>query len=164
MKNFIVLAPKTATQYQDIFWRIAEKKIYIGINYPSTFDCDCGETQVMTNWLNTVGIHKHKYLNLTKTYSKDKYPQYDNYPYAINVDRLTDIPKDYQGVMGVPITWLDGYYDGYKIVGLNNDSRTNDFKYLIKGSFIPDKNGVPRCGFMVKGKLKYTRVLIRINR
>lgn len=63
--------------------------------------------------------------------------------------------------MGVPITWLDGYYDGYEIVGLNNDSRTNDFKYLVKGAPVPDKNGVPRFGFFCKGKQVYTRILIR---
>ena len=161
MKKFIILAPKTATQYQDIFWRIVEGQISIGINYPSTFDGKGGEKTALSNWFNNVGVHKNKTLNLTKSYSKDKYPTYDNYPQAINVDRIKDIPYDYDGIMGVPITWLDGYYDGYEIVGMNNDSRTNDFKYLIKGTALPDKNGVPRFGFFCKGKQVYTRILIK---
>ena len=161
MKDFILLAPKTATQYQDMFWRIVEGQIFIGINYPTLFEGEEGDVPALSNWLNTVGVHKHKQLNLTKTYSKDKYPAYDNYPQVINVDWIKDIPYDYDGVMGVPITWLDGYYDGYEIVGLNNDSRTDNFKYLIKGTPVPDKNGVPRFGFFCKGKQVYTRILIR---
>ena len=161
MKDFIVLAPKTATQYQDMFWRIAEREVSIGITYPNRFDTDGGEKGVMNNWLNNIGVHKHKELQLTKTYNENDYPAYDNYQEAINIDRLKDIPKDYQGVMGVPITFLDGYYDGYEIVGLNNDSRTEDFKYLVKGTPLPDKNGVPRFGFFCKGKQVYTRVLIK---
>ena len=161
MKDFILLAPKTATQYQDMFWRIVEEQIYIGINYPTTFDGENGEVVALSNWLNTVGVHKHKTLNPTKEYTAEKYPHYDNYSNAINVDFIRDIPKDYTDVMGVPITWLDGYYDGYEIIGLNNDSRAKDFKYLIKGKFIPDNKGVPRCCFMVDGKPKYSRILIR---
>lgn len=61
----------------------------------------------------------------------------------------------------VDIQFEKGYYDGYEIVGLNNDSRTNDFKYLVKGTPVPDKNGVPRFGFFCKGKQVYTRILIR---
>ena len=161
MKDCLILGTKTSCQYQHIFPLIKERKLYIGITNPSTFlDKDGNEVPIITNWYNTLGVHKHKALNLSKTYNPEDYPTYDNYPYAINVDKLKDIPVDYDGVMGVPVSFLDGYYDGFEIVGVNNDSRTDDFKYLIKGTPISDVRGVPRFGFFVNGKLKYTRILI----
>lgn len=52
MKDFILLAPKTATQYQDMFWRIVEGQIFIGINYPTLFEGEGGDVPALSNWLN----------------------------------------------------------------------------------------------------------------
>ena len=51
---------------------------------------------------------RHEFLALTEKYDPAKYPKFDNYD-AINVDKTVDIPKDYDGVMGVPISFLDKY-------------------------------------------------------
>jgi hypothetical protein len=55
---------------------------------------------------------RNKPLKLNNKYTEDKYPKYDNYD-AINVDRIKDIPIDYEGVMGVPITILKYLNNGY---------------------------------------------------
>ncbi len=86
-----------------------------------------------------------KELLLTKKYSKRKYPKYDQYD-AINIDKLTDIPFDYYGVMGVPITILDRFdYDTFELLGLDRLMPMNSSKKR----------------FTIKGKEKYARILIR---
>ena len=60
---------------------------------------------------------RHEELILYKHYTPEEYPHYDNYD-AINVDKVTDIPVDYDGIMGVPITFLDKYNpEQFEIVG-----------------------------------------------
>ena len=74
----------------------------------------------MVTGLTTVGYQKkerHEDLILFKKYSPEEYPKYDNYD-AINVDKTSDIPADYNGVMGVPITFLDKYNpEQFEILG-----------------------------------------------
>ena len=89
---------------------------------------------------------RHEDLILYKSYSPEEYPKYDNYD-AINVDKSSEIPMDYDGVMGVPITFLDKYNpDQFEIIGLD--------RYV-------DDN--PRYGhrFTINGKETYARILIR---
>jgi hypothetical protein len=60
---------------------------------------------------------RHRPLILTEKYSPDKYPTYDNYN-AINVDKTKDIPCDYYGIIGVPVTYLDKHCpEQFEIVG-----------------------------------------------
>ena len=62
---------------------------------------------------------RHEDLDLYKTYTPEEYPKYDNYD-AINVDKTKDIPADYAGAMGVPITFLDKYNpEQFEILGLS---------------------------------------------
>ena len=85
-------------------------------------------------------------LVLTKTYNPIDYPKYDNYD-AIEVGRVANIPKDYDGVMGVPITFLFKYNpEQFEILG---NSRYHD------GNNVADDIN------FVNGKQKYNRVLIR---
>ena len=89
---------------------------------------------------------RHEELILYKKYTPEEYPKYDNYD-AINVDKTADIPCDYDGVMGVPITFLDKYNpEQFEILGLD--------RYV-------DDN--PRYGhrFLMNGQEKYARILIR---
>lgn len=63
---------------------------------------------------------RHEPLILYKHYSADEYPKYDNYD-AINVNKVAEIPCDYEGVMGVPITFLDKYNpEQFEILGLDD--------------------------------------------
>ena len=89
---------------------------------------------------------RHEDLVLYETYSTEKYPKYDNYD-AINVDRTNEIPADYDGVMGVPITFLDKYSpEQFEILGLDR--------------YVEDN---PHYGhrFLLNGRETYARILIR---
>ena len=96
-------------------------------------------------WLTNLDHKKrHDLLELNAEFSKEKYPKYDNYD-AINVDKTKDIPKDYKGVMGVPISFLDKYCpEQFEIVALGNSrdnfTPTKDYinpkKHLKNGSVV----------------------------
>lgn len=104
-------------------------------------------------WLTNLDHKKrHEELELYKKYTPEEYPKYDNYD-AINVDKVAEIPEDYFGVMGVPITFLDKYNpDQFEIYGLIAGN--------IKGlSGLQSKTG--KDGPYINGKLKYGRILIR---
>ena len=84
---------------------------------------------------------RHEDLDLCRTYrgSEGNYPKYDNYD-VINVDKTSEIPMDYEGVMGVPITFLDKYNpDQFEILGLD-DHRLVYPDWRGRG---PDLNGKP---------------------
>ena len=107
----------------------------------------------MFDGLQTFGHKKrHEYLLLSKKYNKTDYLKYDNYN-AINVDKTKDIPIDYKGIMGVPITFMDKYNpDQFKIVGLIAGN--------IKGlAGIVSSSG--KDGPYINGKLRYGRILIQ---
>lgn len=91
-------------------------------------------------------------MPLYKKYMPEEFPKYDNYD-AINIDVTADIPYDYDGVMGVPITFMDKYSpEQFEIVGLIAGN--------IRGlAGIPSSTG--KDGPYMNGKLKYGRVLIR---
>ena len=82
-----------------------------------------------------------------KNYTPDEYPKYDNYE-AINVNKVSEIPCDYDGVMGVPITFMDSYNpEQFEIIGL--DRYTVPKEFLVGGRVA------------INGKPKYARILIR---
>ena len=89
---------------------------------------------------------RHEKLPLYKKYSPEEFPTYDNYD-AINVNKTADIPYDYDGVMGVPITFMDKYNpEQFEIVGLDR--------------YVEDN---PKYGhrFTLNGRETYARILIR---
>jgi hypothetical protein len=95
---------------------------------------------------------RHEVITTFKHYTPEGYLHYDNYD-AINVDKVVDIPCDYDGIMGVPITFLDRHNpQQFEIIGLIAGN--------IKGlAGIPTKTG--KDGPYINGKLKYGRILIR---
>lgn len=122
-KKFIVMGPKTAFGYNDVFRLVKEGRLWTGITHPNTFKrredmnglvrwyvfkFDGGACNA---WFNTEEMQRRALLRLTESYWEhpEKYPKYEDFD-AINVDRVKDIPYDYDGLMGVPITFLDGYY------------------------------------------------------
>ena len=70
-------------------------------------------------WFTNLDVEKHKQdITLYKTYTPEEYPKYENYD-AINVDKVSEIPMNYGGAIGVPITFLDKYNpEQFKVVGL----------------------------------------------
>jgi len=89
---------------------------------------------------------RHEKLILYKKYSEEEYPKYDNYD-AINVNKTADIPDDYDGIMGVPITFLDKYNpEQFEIIGQMATTKVDEYNF-----------GYP----YIAGKRIYARILIR---
>lgn len=133
-KKFIIIGHQNAISYKEIFKLIKENKIWLGYGFKggagffiSPYEDIAKATHHKeglirvsgVNWFTNVDIEKrHEDLVLYKNYNAKEYPKYDNYD-AINVDKTQDIPKDYKGVMGVPITFMDKYNpEQFEIVAL----------------------------------------------
>ena len=115
------------------------------------------------NWFTNMEIAKRKEkLDLVCRYSPEEYPKYDNYD-AINIGKTIDIPCDYIGFMGVPITFLDKYNpEQFEIIwqacGNTRASAPSDILKTLHYKPHPEDRG--GCG-VVKGKRQYARVIIR---
>jgi len=153
-KKFLIIGTWNAISYKEIFKLIMKDKIWIGINSNRNFSGfivpkhyplhgsearvdENGNRIVSTNntcWFTNLDITKrHEDLILYKTYNKKEYPKYDNYN-AINVDKTKDIPSDYAGAMGVPITFLNKYNPKqFEILGRNDAD--NELTGGLKTSF-----------------------------
>ena len=168
-KKFIILGNQNAITYKEIFRLFKENKIWLGykagdmaFKVPEYYtphetrywqDENGQKWRSMGNicWFTNLDIAKrHEDLILYKTYSPEEYPNYDNYD-AINVDKTSDIPLDYDGVIGVPITFLDKYSpEQFEIIGLGivgSCDFTNEREMEIL-----DKNGCPTGKFTVNAK------------
>lgn len=108
-------------------------------------------------WYTNLDIKKrHEDLILIRKYNEDDYPKYDNYD-AIEVSRVKNIPYDYEGVMGVPITFMDKYNpDQFEILGIDFQIKDGLLNDIIKCGW----NGKLDRGY-VNGKRKYSRILIK---
>lgn len=123
-KKFLVIGSVNAISYKDIFKSIKENKLWLGVSNPKEFRQPNGEIKKFGNisWFTNLSHKKrNEEITLYKTYKGNelKYPKYDNYD-AIEVSKTTDIPMDYDGVMGVPITFLDKYNPKqFEIIGID---------------------------------------------
>ena len=136
-KKFLVIGSSNAIIYKNIFPLIKDSEIWPGVNFhkavgfkiPSHHDTSntiykdgvyIATVPTISWWTNLKHNKRSRDIKLTATYkgNEDKYPKYDNYD-AINVDKVADIPKDYEGVMGVPITFIGQWNpEQFEIVGL----------------------------------------------
>lgn len=114
-------------------------------------------------WYTNLPVQKHKEeLVLNKHYSPEEYPKYDNYN-AIEVKTYTDIPCDYDGVMGVPITFLDKYNPKqFEIIWqASGNTRASTPKEILKlVEYVPHPEDRGGCA-VLGGQRMYIRVLIR---
>lgn len=153
-KKFLIIGNINAITYKEIFKLIQENKAWVGVNmgrgisgfivpkhyelYGSEARIDSsGERIVSTNnclWLTNLDITKrHEDIILYKKYSSEEYPTYDNFD-AINVDKTKDIPFDYSGAMGVPITFLDKYNpEQFEILGNEYDLNIEKGRGYVAG-------------------------------
>lgn len=122
-KKYLIIGNKNAVAYKEIFPLIKNNKMWIG-NRPmnsdfwlrvpngNTYEKECNGIHlkhIMACWFTNLDIPKrHEDLILIEKYTPEKYPKYDSFD-AINVDKTVDIPCDFAGIMGVPITFLDKY-------------------------------------------------------
>ena len=170
-KDFLIVGNMNAISYKEIFPLLKDNQIWLGINNgPKRYEVPDkykGNRGVFnedgkywaklgnTSWFTNLDYAKrHEDLILYKEYNSEDYPTYDNYD-AINVDKTKEIPLDYDGAMGVPITFLDKHNpDQFEIVNCN-DIRLFDSTPLKSHGLIKDKDGT------VNGKAKYVRIVIR---
>ena len=130
-KGFVVIGPQNAITYKEIFPLIKDNRLWPGFEHVKQFVQPDGTVKKFGNvcWFTNLDIKKrHEELILVKRYRghESDYPRYDNYD-AINVDKVKDIPEDYDGVMGVPITFLDKYNpDQFEIVGGSANGQVPD--------------------------------------
>jgi len=147
-KKFVIVGHQNAISYKEIFKLIKENKLWLGYgfkggaahfinkhyeDYATAGDHKEGMIRVSgVHWFTNLDITKrHEDLILYKKYTPEEYPTYDNYN-AINVDKTKDIPADYDGYMGVPITFLDKYNpDQFEIetLGIGEENFTPTKKY-----------------------------------
>lgn len=162
-KKFIIIGNVNAISYKECFEAIKENRMWLGYNCVRHFaqpDGTMYET-ARTYWYTNLDIAKrHEDIILYKKYygNEDSYPKYDNYD-AINVDRTQEIPIDYPGVIGVPITFLDKYNAAqFEILGMAASAGYS--KEIVGIPFIGEKDARP----IVKGKNIYARVFIKNKR
>ena len=126
-KKFLILGNKNAITYKEIFPYLKENKMWLGYTSPAVFEMPDREITEKVNglcrWFTNLDIKKRHDTIITSKYYDDNpsnYPKYDNYE-AINCDKTNEIPDDYDGVIGVPVTFLDKYCPAqFEIVGLVN--------------------------------------------
>lgn len=153
-KQFLIIGNQNAITYKEFFPLLKENKVWMGCNSVKNFVQPDGSVKQFGNvcWFTNLDVAKrHEKLILWKQYNKVEYPKYDNYD-AIEVSKVNEIPCDYDGIMGVPITFLDKYSpEQFEIVGISG-SLANPI--VIDGS---RKSG----RFYIDGKRMYDRIVIR---
>ena len=168
-KKFIIIGNMNAVTYKEIFPYIKNNQLWLGINSNKTMEFSMpmsyekwdriegnrkyGKVPAVSWFTNVPYVYDRKPLILTKSYydNPSAYPKYENFD-AINVDKTCDIPMDYDGVMGVPITFLDKYCPTqFEIIGLMSGAKDSS---LINGN-----DG--RAKFYINGKGVYARIFIR---
>ena len=162
-KKFVIIGNMNAITYKEIWPLIQDSRLWLGVQSPKRFIVGdtmpdkAGQTinqlgkreQAFGNILwftNLDHAKRHEELPLWKCYTPEEYPKYDEVG-AINVDKVKEIPQDYDGAMGVPITFLDKWNpEQFEIVGLDRYWECN-----------------PHSGrrFHVGGREVYARILIR---
>ena len=170
-KKFIILSNINAISYKDMFSWLTQNKIWLGnrpLNKAMYFNVPddvkeyflkekkegsayvIKDNQILgklcsTCWYTNISRPNTKKLKLECKYSPDKYQKYDGYD-VINVDRVKDIPYDYTGVMGVPITYIGVHNPlDYEILGIMNWSTWRGYE----------------CYAVINGKHKYQRLIIK---
>src|SRR3989338_9284547 len=163
-KKFLILGQQGAVIYKEFLPLIKENKVWLGYDnggtkwfqVPIDYDIPTESRKKIengikffsmgsVNWYTNLDVAKrHEFVTLYKKYSPLEYPKYDNYD-AINVNYKAEIPMNYDGVMGVPITFLDDHNpDQFEIIGLD--------RYTGKNG---DKD------FTINGKMLFRRLLIK---
>ena len=173
-KKFLIIGTQNAITYKEIFKLIKENKIWLGNGFrggnayfeiPETASRDYAkgvydkETKLVKFrnccWFTNLDHKKrHEELILYKNYTPEEYPKYANYN-VIEVSKTAEIPMDYNGVMGVPITFMDKYNPKqFEIIGMAEDNGKG-----LSGEAAEWDGKNPHC--IINGKAMYKRIFIR---
>jgi hypothetical protein len=177
-KKFIIIGSKNAITYNEVFKLIENNKIWLGNGFPNGNAFFSIPTDYSRDWANGVfnpetGLVKfrnvgwftnmdfakrHESFTLFKSYSPEEYPHYVNYD-AIEVSKTAEIPYDYFGEMGVPITFLDKYNpDQFEIIGSSRFLGKPMSEIAAKGTFVSGGMSF----YLSKGDGTYQRLYYRI--
>ena len=173
-KKFLIIGNINVVTYKEVFPLIRDNKMWLGpsitsgdrkFNVPEDYPLNaagCGIDSDGKRYIRVKGVRwftnldhnkRHEELDLVCRYTSEEYPKYDNYN-AINIGKTVDIPYDYDGYMGVPITFLDKYNpDQFVILGCSDNGA------------VPDEYKLPHFKRhnepYVHGQKKYKRIFIR---
>lgn len=190
-KKFLIIGNGNSVSYKEIFRNIQENKIWLGVTKPQLFliaDKEsfakyCSDANKVfiedkefwavnisvgtpTYWFTNLDIAKrHDEIILYKAYSETEYPTYDNYD-AVEVSKVADIPANYDGAMGVPITFLDKYNpEQFEILGITDRDDNSGLKTkTYTRQDVPNPGDLNRRAAIKTGdtyKATYARLLIR---
>ncbi len=178
-KKFVIIGNLNALTYKETFKLIKENKIWFGhsihsgdreFGVPKDYPLNAASSRIDENgnkflrvkdvrWFTNLDYEeRHLDFILFKKYSSEEYPTYDNYD-AINVDVTKKIPEDYDGAMGVPITFMDKYSpDQFEILGMASSAGYN--AEVVGIPFLGTKDARP----LINGKNTYARIFIKNKR
>ena len=164
-KKFLILGDQNSVTYKGIFNYIKDNRLWLGYDnggtkwfqVPMDYDISTESRKKIVNgtkyfsmgrilWFTNLDTTKrHEEMILYKKYNEKEFPKYDSFD-IINVDKVSNIPMDYDGVMGVPITFVSKYNpEQFEILGIANSARWIGYK----------------CFTLIKGKKIYNRILIK---
>jgi len=178
-KQFLIISNKNSITYKEIFRLIKENKLWTGCRgfaggmwFYTTSDSDNYDRiengvklkNVPSIWFTNLDHSKrHEMMTLYKRYTPEEYPKYDNYD-AIEVGKVAEIPEDYSGEMGVPITFLDKYNpDQFEIIGSFNAGAHGEELGAVKTETITNGKTIMWNGPVVNKKPLYKRIIIKLK-
>lgn len=153
-KKFLIIGNVNAITYKEVFPLIKNNQIWLGASIhsgdrefrvPDDYPLKATGSRIDKNGVKYIRVkgvrwftnldykQRHEDLILYKHYLPNEYPKYDNYN-GINVDKTADIPMDFNGAMGVPITFLDKYSpEQFKLIKFRKGDDNKDLRYTIDG-------------------------------
>ena len=167
-KKFLILGDQNAVTYKETFGYVQSNKLWVGYDnggtkwfqVPTDYDITTESRKKIVNgvkyfsmgrilWFTNLDTTKrHENIVLYKKYTQKEFPKYDNYD-VINVDKISDIPMNYNGVMGVPITFVAKYNTKqFEILGVANSARWIGYK----------------CLTLIRGRKIFNRILIKLKK
>lgn len=170
-KKFLIIGNQNAITYKEVFPLLKNNEIWLGNGFPGNvgfFKSPYKDVAKSSHhkkglirisgvmWFTNLDIKKrHEEMILIKHYDPELYRKYDNYD-AINIDKTVDIPCDYSGIMGVPITFLDKYSpEQFEIIGMCSSAGYN--KEIVGLPLLIIGDARPK----IKSKTKYARIFIK---
>jgi len=193
-KKFLILGNVNAITYKECFKIIKDNKMWLGVSIhsgdrefqvPDDYPLNAAGSRIDKDgkkYIRVKGVRwftnfdykeRHQNFDLYKKYKPEEYPKYDNYN-GINVDKTSEMPADYKGAMGVPITFLDKYNpEQFEIIGQGRQDLCEGMSCMSK-KFVEDyyksggtgfyREGNPLLGYYnsdSKAVIPYMRILIK---